>query len=126
MVWKAKMAKTFYTERDIEDLVNRGVKSINVNDDVVLTELAIEAAGRLGVDLLREKAAAPTVSKFATVRPGSSPAAAKPAPVARASAAKPDLRQKVRDAVIARLGSEVDPKLLDTIISRVLDNVGVK
>jgi hypothetical protein len=34
------MAKTFYTERDIEDLHQRGIKSININDNVVLTELA--------------------------------------------------------------------------------------
>lgn len=39
---------------------------------------------------------------------------------------KTDLREKVRQAVIARLGNEVDRNLLDTIITRVLDNVGVR
>jgi len=34
------MAKEFYTEKDIEDLFQRGVMSLEVNDNVVLTELA--------------------------------------------------------------------------------------
>ena len=72
------MAKTFYTERDIEDLARQGVTSLEVNADVVLTELA------------REKA---------------------------------ELINKVRAAVVARLGNEVDPALLDTIIKRVMDSL---
>ena len=116
------MAKTFYTERDIEDLASRGGKSIHINDDVVLTELALEKASVLGVELVREKqAAAQSVSKFATAKP-----VARVSPTSTPPVSQPDLRQQVRDAVIARLGNEVDPKLLDTIISRVLDNVGVK
>ncbi|NUM48519.1 MAG: hypothetical protein HUU38_27755, partial [Anaerolineales bacterium] len=47
------MPKTFYTERDIEDLARRGVTSITVTDDVVLTEVAREKAERLGVALIR-------------------------------------------------------------------------
>ena len=46
------MAKTFYTEHDIEDMVKRGVQSLVLNDDVVLTELAYEKAGRLGLKLV--------------------------------------------------------------------------
>ena len=33
---------------------------------------------------------------------------------------------RIRDAVAARLGNQVDPALLDTIITRVLNNVGMK
>lgn len=43
------MAKTFYTERDIEDLHARGVTSIEVHDDVVLTDLARERALKLSL-----------------------------------------------------------------------------
>jgi hypothetical protein len=49
------MAKTFFTERDIEDLFARGVTSIVVHDDVVLTDLARERALKLGVRLARVK-----------------------------------------------------------------------
>ena len=41
------MAKTFYTELDIELLFKQGVTSLVVNEDVVLTELAREKAERL-------------------------------------------------------------------------------
>ena len=38
------MPKTFYTERDIEDLAKRGVISLVEDDDVVLTDLARDKA----------------------------------------------------------------------------------
>jgi hypothetical protein len=47
------MPKQFYTERDIEDLAARGVFTLTVCDDVVLTELAYEKAERLGVKLVQ-------------------------------------------------------------------------
>jgi hypothetical protein len=34
------------------------------------------------------------------------------------------LKARVHQAVMARLGDSVDPKLLETIISRVLDSIG--
>jgi hypothetical protein len=37
-----------------------------------------------------------------------------------------DLRQRIRDAVKAKLGNKVDGPLLETIITRVLNNVGVE
>lgn len=114
------MAKTFYTERDIEDLAGRGVLSLVVNEDVVLTELAREKAERLGVELVREHDTPPS----APVRPyvaAPSPAAGKPGAQAPSPA---DLQAQVREAVIARLGDEVDPALLDTIIKRVLGSIG--
>ncbi len=47
------MPKEFYTERDIEDMFKRGILSLQVNDNVVLTELAYEKANRLGMQLLQ-------------------------------------------------------------------------
>ena len=122
------MRKTFLTERDIEDLAARGVHSLEINDDIVLTELAYEKANRLGVQLVR---GGPITPPAAPVRPyiarevqGSSAPAA---PVAAAGAvAAPDLQGRIREAVKARLGTQIDPILLDTIIKRVLTNVGVK
>jgi hypothetical protein len=116
------MAKTFYTERDIEDLAARGVMTLVVNSDIVLTELGREKAERLGVKLVRENEAAARDA----VRPNrskDSPAASTAGKPSGAPAGKADLHQRVRDAVVARLGAEVDPALLDTIIRRVLENV---
>ncbi len=37
-----------------------------------------------------------------------------------------ELRERIKSAVIARLGSQVDGNLLDVIIQRVLNQTGVK
>jgi len=119
------MPKTFYTERDIEDLARRGVTSVSVTEEVVLTELAREKAERLGMALVREHDTPPS----APVRPyiADSPRARGSTSLKQSSPPdKTDLREKVRQAVIARLGNEVDRTLLETIITRVLDSVGVK
>ncbi|MFU8827779.1 MAG: hypothetical protein ACNA70_09875, partial [Brevefilum sp.] len=59
------MSKQFYTERDIEDLAARGVFTLAMGDDVVLTELAFEKAGQLGIKLIQPHALPPA----APVRP---------------------------------------------------------
>ncbi len=73
------MAKTFYTERDIEDLVKQGILSLEVNDHVVLTDLAFEKANRLGMRLVGSQ---PDTPPGAPVRPY---IAQKPAPRAPAN-----------------------------------------
>lgn len=118
------MPKEFYTERDIEDMWKRGVMSLRLSDDVVLTELAYEKAQRLGMQLVKEK---PVEPPAAPVRPYLAQAQ-KPAapPTAPAPAGDADLAARIRDAVNARLGTQVDPALLDVIIQRVLKSTGVK
>lgn len=92
------MGKIFYTERDIEDIHARGVTSIDVHDDVVLTDLARERALKLGVKLIR-------------VQPGRQ--------VEDGSDAQ--LVHRIKAAVLARLGEHtVEPVLLDTVVRRVL------
>ncbi len=117
------MAKQFFTERDIEDMAARGEYSLNVNDDVVLTELAFEKAQRLGVKLVHPHPLPPAapIRPYLSeeVKPAWSQAAASPATEVS------DLRQRIRTAVKAKLGDQVDDTLLETIISRVLNNVGV-
>ncbi len=96
------MAKVFYTERDIEDLHARGVTSIDVHDDVVLTDLARERALKLGVRLAR-------------VKPGAHP------PVGDNDV----LIQRVKAAVLAALdGRRVDSELLDAVVRRVVAEMG--
>jgi hypothetical protein len=142
------MPKEFYTERDIEDMVKRGILSLEINDNVVLTDLAYEKANRLGMQLVRDKPdnppgapvrpylSQPQPRPAARPEPSSSippprpipPGGAQPAPqaVPHPQAGGADLHQRIRSAVIARLGSQVDANLLDTIIKRVLQSTGVK
>ncbi len=93
------MAKTFYTERDIEDMANRGVTSLTVNDDVVLTDMERELALKRGVRLVRENLTHPEDNGNA------------------------QLIHRVKAAVIARLGGDVDMALLDAIITRVINGM---
>ena len=124
------MPKEFYTEKDIEDLVKRGVLSLDVNDDCVLTDLAYEKANRLGMKLTRAR---PENPPGAPVRPYiSEKVIARPATAAAITAApslpatQGDLPGTIRSAVLAKLGAQVDPALLDTIIERVLKSTGMK
>jgi hypothetical protein len=93
------MPKTFYTERDIIDLCNRGVTSLELNDDVVLTDLARDEALKRGLRLVR-----------ATVTHPEDEAQAR-------------LVHQVKAAVIARLGDQVDAKLLDGVVTKVVRNL---
>ena len=118
------MPKKFYTERDIEDMASRGEYTLNVCEDVVLTELAYEKAERLGVKLIQAHQLPPS----APIRPYLAEPS-QPAMSSAYSTASPtqgdDLRQRIRSAVKAKLGDQVDDALLETIITRVLNNVGV-
>lgn len=131
------MAKEFYTEKDIEDMWKRGIMSLELSDDIVLTELAYEKANRLGMRLQQPAAGNPP---SAPVRPYlSTPKPAVPAASLDVSAYLPhvespaapktgdlDLQQRIKNAVMARMGTQVDPKLLDSIIQRVLSTTGMK
>jgi hypothetical protein len=114
------MPKEFYTERDIEDLVKRGITSLQLNDQIVLTELAYEKAQRLGLTLISTNAKPPAAPE----RPYIAKPIIQSQPVIEK---KPgDLQTRIRDAVNARLGNQVEPALLDSIIKRVLDSLGSK
>jgi len=134
------MSKEFYTEKDIEDLFKGGVMTLEVNDNVVLTELAYEKAGRLGMQLHRSQ---PDNPPSAPVRPylsqkgaqhqqaavpssGPSQGQEIPAHPMDARSDSSDLQQRIRTAVTARLGTTVDPQLLEVIIQRVLKSTGAK
>jgi len=95
------MSKTFYTEHDIQDMAAQGVTRLAVNDDVVLTDLAREQATKLGIELVRSEESQPVTRH----PPGQ------------------DLHERIRSAVIAKLGDQLDPALLDRIITRVLSRL---
>lgn len=90
------MAKSFYTERDIIDMAGRGVTSLEVNDDVVLTDLARDEALKRGVRLIH-----------ASNQQAEDPQQA-------------ELVHRVKAAVIARLGDQVDAKILDAVVTKVV------
>jgi hypothetical protein len=121
------MPKEFYTERDIEDMFKRGVTSIHLNENVVLTELGYEKASRLGMELIHSESINPP---SAPVRPYlSQPPIQTTSPVHIPSPqdkTDSDLKTRIRSAVQIRLGKQVDPQLLEVIIQRVLSSTGVK
>lgn len=112
--------KTFYTERDIEDMQARGVTEIEVDDDVVLTDLARDKAIALGVHLksVARRSSPPNNSPRPTVAGPSSPLPA--AGTSSAVKSEPDLAAQVKAAVIARLGTTAHNDLLDQVIPQVL------
>ncbi|MBI3760702.1 MAG: hypothetical protein HY260_02425 [Chloroflexi bacterium] len=93
------MPKTFYTERDIKDLADRGVTTLTVNDDVVLTDNARDLALKLGIRLVHED---------------------NPHPEDGANA---ELAHRVKAAVIARLGDQVDAIVLDAVVTKVVNGL---
>ena len=133
------MPKTFYTERDIVDLVKQGVTSLIVDDDVVLTDLAYEKARKLGMELLRaddQPPGAPVRPYIAKLPSPSASGSGKAtvsapasAPVSAAGAGakgEDDLYQRVYKASLAQLGDSVDPKLLGVIVERALKSISAK
>ena len=110
------MPKEFYSERDIEDLVNSGIASLVITDDVVLTDLAWEKAKKLGFELIQEDDAQPS----APIRPCISKKNINQTGSSALSSQQDEIKKKVSEAVIARLGKKVDPDLLDNVIDRIL------
>jgi hypothetical protein len=120
--------KTFYTERDIEDMHTNGVTELELDDDVVLTDLARDKAIALGLTLkvVEKRSGQPNSSPRLAVAPQMQlPSAvagpSSPLPAAPASAAsEADLVAQVKSAVIARLGTNAHNDLLDQVIPQVL------
>jgi len=107
------MPKTFITERDIDDLMARGITSIDVTDDLVLTDLAVERAFRLGITLKRVEASAPPQAVF-------SQSVNLVAAFPRESSSDAELVQKIKTLVLARLDGQVDTAILDAVVARVV------
>jgi hypothetical protein len=130
------MPKEFYTEKDIEDLFNRGVRSLQLTEHVVLTELAYEKAEKLDFQLITDRvdnSPAASLRPHSLEQPASRPVSTMgPATPVVEAQPKPtpsnpsEVEAKIRSAVIARLGNQVDAKLLDNIIHRVVKSVGLK
>lgn len=91
------MPKIFYTERDIDDLNARGATSIDIHDNVVLTDLARERMFKYGITPNR-------------IKPNIHPE----------DNQQEVLVHRIKAAVISRLPGQIDPILLDTVIRKVI------
>lgn len=121
--------KTFYTERDITDMHANGVTEIEVDDDVVLTDLARDKAIALGMKmkLVEKRSGQPSGLPRLAVAPQMQlppalvgPASALPSAATPPPSSETDLVAQVKTAVIARLGTTAHNDLLDQVIPQVL------
>ncbi len=118
------MPRTFYTERDIEDLVQRGVRELVVTDDVYVTDVARERAEKLELKLVSGKRQ--TASSPAPQAPYGQPALAATLSGPSFSSSPPvrtkeELFRRVKEGVIARLGKGADEKVVERIVQRVVE-----
>ena len=141
------MAKKFYTDKDIEELFHNGIKSLQINDDVVLTDLAFEKARALGLLVDDSPPAAPVRPYLSDVKPlqtkgkpfdqtqgkfdSVSLASSQPQPALKsnpspAGRGESSLEKRIREKVFAKLGNQVGAGLLDAIIKRTLKATGMK
>lgn len=119
------MARTFYTERDIEDMAKRGVTEIEMNDSVYVTDLAREMMDKLGIrrrvtgasPALSTVLASPDVANLHTPAPATPGASASGG---LSAAEKQEVMDKVKSGVIARLGTGVDSAAVEQIVQRVV------
>lgn len=85
------MSKTFYTERDVQDLVANNVSTLQLDDNIVLTMLAKDTAAKLGLELIYDSPdaeAAPHRARMKWPKNG--------APNGRTSSAAKLLQRRVR------------------------------
>lgn len=119
------MRGEFYTENDIIDLVRSGTRQLRLDEGDRMTDLARDRAAKEGLVIVgphevpEEAARAAASTRYAAQGQGEAPL-----PEGDSSASSSDLHQRVRKAVIAKLGDDVDTPLLDDIIQRVLRQVG--
>ncbi len=123
------MSRTFYTERDIEDMAKRGVTEIEINDSVYITDVAREMMDKLGIKrkVTNGAPASSSVLKspdVANLHVPTLAAATVPSSVSvdggLDAAEKQEVIAKVKSGVIARLGPSVDVNVVEQIVRRVV------
>ena len=113
------MAKVFYTERDIDEMKARGLASIDVTDNVVMTDLAVERAMKYEMKINRvESSPAPKAKLSQSVN-----LAVSSVHTMAERSSNSDLKRKIKSMVLAKLEGQVDAALLDSVITRVLDGM---
>jgi hypothetical protein len=110
----------FYTEVDIIDMVRAGTRTLTLAEDDRITDVARERAIKEGFRIDRPPTEAAKRPEYQV--PGGRPA--------QKTAGSPEekrqgLEARVRASVIAKLGDSVDAQLIQDVIHRVLDQLGV-
>jgi hypothetical protein len=123
--------KSIYTARDIEDMYASGITELEIDDDVVLTDIAREKAAALGVQLKHtdgQHRQTERILRNLGAQLGTSPASdPHPGPdKGRSSAVDHELVEQVKTGVIARLGTTAYNGLLDQVIPQVLARLDIK
>lgn len=111
------MGKVFYTERDIDEMNKQGIRSLDINDNVVITDLALERAMKYDMKMNRSNSgSAPKASLSGSVNL----VAAYPRAESTSNA---ELKRKIKSAVLAKLDGQVDAAVLDAVITRVVSSL---
>lgn len=121
--------KTILTVSDLEAVANEGLKEIEIGADVMVTDLAREAARKLDLKLKRvenkdlEKPS-PVVEKTSPPPAAPSPPAtirgAPAAPAGRTTEIDPELIARIKSKVVESLGPDASTQILDKIIHQVV------
>jgi type III secretory pathway component EscV len=119
------MPRTFYTERDIEEMAKRGIAELEVNDSVYLTDLARETMDKLGIKRKTSGGSPASSSVLASPDVANLHKSAPPPTTAGSTgtltpAEQQQVIDKVKSGVIARLGPGVDSAVVETIVRRVV------
>lgn len=109
------MAKTFITERDVDDMKARGITHIDLTDNIVMTDLAVERAMKNGIHVNRQENRSIPAATFS---PSVNTLMSKPI---ERSSSDAEVIAKVKAAVLARLDGQVDAVLLDVVVTRVVN-----
>jgi hypothetical protein len=116
------MGRIIYTERDIEDLAKRGIKELEVNEQVYITDVAREKMEALGIKANKGPCGiVPSPLADSSSGGGNTFPVNPPAPLAEAE--RQEVIDKIKSGVIAKLGPGVDTALLDTIVRRVVSQL---
>ena len=111
------MAKIFYTENDIDEMKRRGITSLDITDNVVITDLALERAMKYDMKINRaDSGSAPKATLSSSVNLVAAYPRAE-------STVDSDLKQKIKSAVLAKLDGQVDAAILEAVISRVVSSL---
>ena len=110
------MPKIFYTEVDVDDMHRRGVDSLDITDNVVVTELGLERAMKHGMKINRSDTIAPKATFSGSVNLTAAYPRAE-------SSSNAELKQRIKSAVLAKLDGQVDAVVLDAVIAKVVSSL---
>jgi len=134
------MPRRFVTEKDIEELFRTGERSLEVTDDMALTDMAYEKARQRGIQLVHGKNPSAPVRPYLVQMPAkkqekeavkseAEPLTVElqlPMDLSSSGLNRDDLHKRIRAAVDRKLGNQIDPQVVETIIRRILDSTGVR